>query len=375
MTNIGPPCGDTTCGTRAHTVALRETLKNRRGSSETFDFAKDGEETLKTFLDVNLGTLSHREHLRSLSLAKFSVRLALTVSVQTLLCLLFFLFYNLRRPQSRGDGEGWPNLPGATLALTIIGSALTFLLTFALGWAFQRWVRAREHMVQMMSTLKELAIMLDAAHPHAHDAMAPLRRACLWFGSCVVIYLNRPHGEAEPLWRGYVECTGAIKMCVTEHADDGAPSAREVAKLHVEGDIINVLKAHATLSRELNAFRDPSGLEGPALVVAYNMTNTLLETFYRLSEFKIAHMPRLLRALLMILTYSYTCFVFPVLFPYTIVMSLKDHAVKRELLINPEPGWSGVFVPIFLISSMLVLFYFNLLYTIQAELEDPFGND
>ena len=59
MTNIGPPCGDTTCGTRAHTAALRETLKNRRGSSETSDFVKDGEETLKTFLDVNLGTLSH----------------------------------------------------------------------------------------------------------------------------------------------------------------------------------------------------------------------------------------------------------------------------------------------------------------------------
>ena len=36
---------------------------------------------------------------------------------------------------------------------------------------------------------------------------------------------------------------------------------------------------------------------------------------------------------------------------------------------------TAVFVPLFVVSTSIVLFYFNLLYCIQAELEDPFGDD
>ena len=32
-------------------------------------------------------------------------------------------------------------------------------------------------------------------------------------------------------------------------------------------------------------------------------------------------------------------------------------------------------MPLFVVSTSIVLFYFNLLYCIQAELEDPFGDD
>ena len=36
---------------------------------------------------------------------------------------------------------------------------------------------------------------------------------------------------------------------------------------------------------------------------------------------------------------------------------------------------SAVLLCIFVVSTSLILFYFNLLYCIQAELEDPFGDD
>ena len=46
----------------------------------------------------------------------------------------------------------------------------------------------------------------------------------------------------------------------------------------------------------------------------------------------------------------------------------------NELLLTNK--WStAVFLTIFAVSTSLILFYFNLLYAIQKELEDPFGDD
>ena len=78
--------------------------------------------------------------------------------------------------------------------------------------------------------------------------------------------------------------------------------------------------------------------------------------------------------LLPILTYFYTFIIFPVLLPYTFVMNLDPRAVRNELLLTNK--WSTiVFLGIFVVATSLILFYFNLLYAIQKELEDPFGDD
>ena len=59
---------------------------------------------------------------------------------------------------------------------------------------------------------------------------------------------------------------------------------------------------------------------------------------------------------------------------YTFVMNLDSRAVRNELLLTNK--WStAVFLTIFAVSTSLILFYFNLLYAIQKELEDPFGDD
>ena len=48
--------------------------------------------------------------------------------------------------------------------------------------------------------------------------------------------------------------------------------------------------------------------------------------------------------------------------------------MRNELLLTNK--WStAVFLTIFAVSTSLILFYFNLLYAIQKELEDPFGDD
>ena len=55
-------------------------------------------------------------------------------------------------------------------------------------------------------------------------------------------------------------------------------------------------------------------------------------------------------------------------------MNLDPRAVRNELLLTNK--WStAIFLGIFVISTSLILFYFNLLYAIQKELEDPFGDD
>ena len=55
-------------------------------------------------------------------------------------------------------------------------------------------------------------------------------------------------------------------------------------------------------------------------------------------------------------------------------MNLDARAVRNELLLTNK--WStAVFLTIFAVSTSLILFYFNLLYAIQKELEDPFGDD
>ena len=105
------------------------------------------------------------------------------------------------------------------------------------------------------------------------------------------------------------------------------------------------------------------------------MYSSLVNNFYAMNKFKIYQMPHLIkRYLLPALTYAYTFIIFPVLLPYTFVMNLDPRAVRNELLLTNK--WStAVFLGIFVVSTSLILFYFNLLYAIQKELEDPFGDD
>ena len=46
---------------------------------------------------------------------------------------------------------------------------------------------------------------------------------------------------------------------------------------------------------------------------------------------------------------------------------------RRHTMTDRWP--TAVLVSIFIVGTSIVLFYFNLLYQIQAELEDPFGDD
>ena len=93
-----------------------------------------------------------------------------------------------------------------------------------------------------------------------------------------------------------------------------------------------------------------------------------------MDKFKNVEMPGLIKRLLFLLTSVYTWIIFPILLPYVFVMSLDQHAIKTHLLLTDR--WpTAVFVPLFIVSTSIVLFYFNLLYCIQAELEDPFGDD
>ena len=93
-----------------------------------------------------------------------------------------------------------------------------------------------------------------------------------------------------------------------------------------------------------------------------------------MDKFKNVEMPGLIKRLLFLLTSVYTWIIFPILMPYVFVMSLDQHAIKTHLILTDR--WpTAVFVPLFVVSTSIVLFYFNLLYCIQAELEDPFGDD
>ena len=48
---------------------------------------------------------------------------------------------------------------------------------------------------------------------------------------------------------------------------------------------------------------------------------------------------------------------------------------RRKKVFLRSSWYSGYFVVVFVISTTLVLTYFNALFSIQQELEDPFGDD
>ena len=77
---------------------------------------------------------------------------------------LLTLFYCSRNAPNRiEEGQhNWPEIAAITPAVSILGSALSFLLVFRLSWAFGRWNDARSLLGAQAARLRSLCILFHA---------------------------------------------------------------------------------------------------------------------------------------------------------------------------------------------------------------------
>jgi hypothetical protein len=363
---------------------------------------------LNDFLDLNLGTQKERDYQRYVSKWELYSKLFLTIAFQTGLCFLFFAFFVFVRPAKNRNPRndryttcetyvngtqidpdcdpyvrghrtpaGWPSIGGASIALTVIGTATTFLLVFSLSWTFNRWREARDLVGKTMSTLREYYIYMGTNFmsvsdkvetPEEKKAMHDLKTSLLWFGAMLIIYMDankeKEKSEKKQTWFKAIvsflydkpstalalfvlRCKGktpevSIADTFSEQKieDLDAQPGRKLSDIkgrnfsadHMKQEVI---KAHVKIRKQylkIQTFagKADKGIATDLTVIPCGMHTRLLQNFYAMDKFKTVGMPKLIKSLLWVLTYCYTCFIFPVLMPYTFVMTLDPYAAEKR---------------------------------------------
>ncbi|KAH8075088.1 hypothetical protein JL721_1081 [Aureococcus anophagefferens] len=104
------------------------------------------------------------------------------------------------------DTHGWPEVAALPLALSIIGSALSFLLVFRLSWAFNRWSEARSLMGATTTRLKRFSVLLHSQI--GTDGGTPKQKLLL--DECTVVRRAEIRPNFEILELGQIECLVSI---------------------------------------------------------------------------------------------------------------------------------------------------------------------
>ena len=229
-----------------------------------------------------------------------------------------------------------------------------------------------------MTTLRELylfvSIQKESDDPVTDEQLGDFRRALLWFGVVLTIYMDTDEEEGmsndgitdkigaglanwwltTSLYEGFMarffpkgfhsqESLKALKPKEAER-DKYDMQKRidkaEFVKDSVTGEIVKtknelllayykaeVLKAHVEIRKQLVKFKtvDP-------MVVACNLHATLLRNFQAMNKFKRYQMPPLIKWILLpVLTYAYTFLIFPVLLPRDAVWILEAPSDRTRL--------------------------------------------
>lgn len=263
-------------------------------------------------------------------------------------------YYSHHSPRRLPDGtHGWPEVAAAPLFVTILGSALSFLLVFRLSWAFARWSSARSLLGSASSRLKRLSVLLHAQlgdnateNDEERCLLDELNEVCDLFFGAVALSLERgPAHEYGVERRSHPGVIGA-----TAHDQ--------------------VLATHQWLARVVRRGAQLGLVPDAAAISAYEDHGALLREYFEALAIKTTPLPVPLQCLISILKVTYTVAIFPQTMSYTYMMKLDDAQAEKRII------WANkLYVATFVAITTLGIMFFSVLHLIALELDDPFGHD
>jgi len=293
-----------------------------------------------------IGSREDRKRIKQISYLKLFLAILLPATIGMAIGLITFWRYNTHYP-TRGESPGWPQLPIGTI-LGIMGTALSFLLTFMLAWAFDGWKSAKCCMVETTALLRQIVVVLATAGPDdAEEEIDALEANCRWFCAAVVMSLKgRPNLDQTA-------------------ADHETVARKRVMRAHFRiGTEIEAIKA-----KQVAAKKDITDVYGRA----YGIHEMLLLNYKGMKRLTKQKIPPVLNGLTRGLTYMYVILLFPILLAYEFVMNLDKDDVEHEILWKHKDAqtFQGLYVG----SVLVVGIYFMSLLECARVLLNPVGWD
>ncbi|KAJ8611468.1 hypothetical protein CTAYLR_005147 [Chrysophaeum taylorii] len=310
----------------------------------------------------------------SFAAQSFLARFDIDVNLNFLQCVWEVLWYTLagtvsgyavfhRNARSVGMSAstkrrevGYPEIGGFAAGVTVLGSALSFLLVFRLSWAFSRWWEARGMWGEMLTHLRRICMLLLSTG-YAGDFVLEGVACAQIFVFAVVDELSRGGTTVDDL------------------RDKLSPEVLEVLgddrlEMFVGMGTERVAVAHSWICKSVNVAYD-SGLLRPAEhIEAHRHIGDLLMPFYGMQKVKTTPTPDAIIILVRILKISYVILIYPQFMAYAFVMKLSDDQVQIKALRR-----SGFYTCFYVVLVALGIIYFCVLHVIARQLDDPFGND
>ena len=266
--------------------------------------------------------------------------------------LMSLRYFSYVDPEKMPAGtHGWPEVAALPLALSIIGSSLSFLLVFRLSWAFSRWSDARSLLGATTTRLKRFSVLV---HSQLMDEGTAAQRAlleevtgvCDLFFGAFILSLEMGPGYEYP--RG--DERGADIIGRTAHEQ--------------------VLATHQWLAHLVRKGGELGLVPVSAAHSAYDDHGFLLSEYFSSLKIKTTPLPLPLQCLVTILKLSYCVFIFPQTMAYAFVMKLTSDEHQKHLL------WrNGAYISAYLVITSLGILFFTVMHLIALELDDPYGHD
>lgn len=336
------------------------------------------------------------ERLASASLVANSLVCVMYVGVGMLVGWRLLQWFERTSPGFEDDDDvppTWPELPGMTAGVSVIGSAISFLLVFRLSWSFQRWWEAWGLIGTATTKLRNLAVIFMTNHSFESDkapqVIAEMLAISKIYVAVVIDELARETAAGPPERRSSVHRTLAANK--ERLGDLDLPGSLEVALEPSEGVCITeadkravgdarllqllqspcrVLTVHAWLCRCIGDGTRVGLINSFEHHAALDCQQELLTCYYSSIKIKQVPLPLGIKLLIFVIKFAYCIVLYPSFMAYAYVEKLNANQRERKVLES-----HAFFYASFLILIGLGIMFFVVLHLVANELDDPYGND
>lgn len=338
------------------------------------------------------------ERLASAGLVANSLVCILYVGVGTLVGWRLLQRFERTAPGFEDDDDvapTWPDLPGMTAGVSVIGSAISFLLVFRLSWSFQRWWEAWGLLGTATTKLRNLAVIFMTNHSFesakAPKVIAEMLAVSKIYVAVVIDELARETeaGPPQRLSRSSVDRSVAankgrlnksdvpasIELALEDSSDVGITEADKRAVgdarlLQLLESPCRVLTVHAWLCRCIGDGTRVGLINNFEHHAALDCQQELLKCYYSSLKIKQVPLPLGIKLLIFVIKFSYCVVLYPSFMAYAYVEKLNATQRARKVLESHAFFYTSFFTLV-----GLGIMFFVVLHLVANELDDPYGND
>lgn len=332
-----------------------------------------------------LGIHCHRPFMRG------AIEISYYVAIGLGLGLRSFHVY-ARRPgmQYRKKSSsllGYPEIAGLATGISVLGSALSFLLVFRLSWSFSQWYEARGLIGQSMTRLRAIFVLYISNYGKRRPGADDIAQRQLVAEACTLLKLHAATVAVDLCYDArdivrfqslsprsrFKRALSLMETIVDEHTtmleNELAMLDRARAKRY-EQTHRRVLLCSSWLQQSINRARETHFITDTEHLTAHEHVTNLLSAYYSLMKIKTTDAPAAIQLLVFILKASYCLALYPQFLAYAFVMKLDDEQREDGAIVRT------FYFPIFYMTLVtLGIIYFVTLHLIALELDDPFGDD